>query len=348
MQIFEEEVPNMSINLTYLGVTTLAKQGSRHPKRRLPTALAVFNHQGRKCVLSRIHQNEIDIDLSTISDLIRTQYDEYDGEPISILPNQGTDHILARIGDGKVGRFPIVAWAQRQVQTDRRWLPFFSEHLPFSVPRQLFVGRGTNEYPLEWSICTWIDGEPTQPGDGPASPGLVKDLARLLEAFRRLPIQGGPSAEAEHLRGQNLVAKNSDTLECIDQLSAKFDRVTLKRIWSEIVEASSRIKEASWFHGDLLSGNVLQVDGRLSGIIDFGGPGVGDWTCDLIGAWHLLNQEERIILRETLDISGDEWARGVGHTLSQAVIFLPYYENKLPRECGKMASVIGNIVGEWN
>ena len=25
----------MQINLTYLGVTTLAKQGSRHPKRRL-------------------------------------------------------------------------------------------------------------------------------------------------------------------------------------------------------------------------------------------------------------------------------------------------------------------------
>jgi hypothetical protein len=26
---------NIEINLTYLGVTTLAEQGSRHPKRRL-------------------------------------------------------------------------------------------------------------------------------------------------------------------------------------------------------------------------------------------------------------------------------------------------------------------------
>ena len=33
----------MLMNLTYLAVTTLAKQGSRRPKRRLPTAL------GRPC-----------------------------------------------------------------------------------------------------------------------------------------------------------------------------------------------------------------------------------------------------------------------------------------------------------
>jgi len=32
VEIFE---PNKVFNLTYLGVTTLAKQGSRHPKRRL-------------------------------------------------------------------------------------------------------------------------------------------------------------------------------------------------------------------------------------------------------------------------------------------------------------------------
>jgi len=35
MHIKNEETPNKVFNLTYLDVTTLAKQGSRHPKRRL-------------------------------------------------------------------------------------------------------------------------------------------------------------------------------------------------------------------------------------------------------------------------------------------------------------------------
>ena len=34
-KIKKSQKPNLLINLTYLGVTTLAKQGSRHPKRRL-------------------------------------------------------------------------------------------------------------------------------------------------------------------------------------------------------------------------------------------------------------------------------------------------------------------------
>ena len=41
-------------------------------------------------------------------------------------------------------------------------------------------------------------------------------------------------------------------------------------------------------HGDLLPGNLLVVDGRLSAVIDFGGLNVGDPACDLQPAWNVF------------------------------------------------------------
>jgi hypothetical protein len=39
-----------------------------------------------------------------------------------------------------------------------------------------------------------------------------------------------------------------------------------------------------WIHGDLDARNLLVEDGRLSGVVDFGGLGVGDPACDVMVA----------------------------------------------------------------
>jgi aminoglycoside phosphotransferase (APT) family kinase protein len=51
-------------------------------------------------------------------------------------------------------------------------------------------------------------------------------------------------------------------------------------------------------HGDLIAGNVLVSNGRLSGVIDVGGLGPADPALDLVGAWHLLETKPRQVLRE--------------------------------------------------
>jgi aminoglycoside phosphotransferase (APT) family kinase protein len=45
-------------------------------------------------------------------------------------------------------------------------------------------------------------------------------------------------------------------------------------------------REPVWFHGDLLSGNVLVEQGRLSAVIDFGGLAVGDFDSVIFKLWH--------------------------------------------------------------
>jgi aminoglycoside phosphotransferase (APT) family kinase protein len=80
----------------------------------------------------------------------------------------------------------------------------------------------------------------------------------------------------------------------------------------------------------LLAAHILVKEGRVSAIIDFGGLGVGDPACDRVIAWSLFSGESRHAFRQALGADDAIWARGRGHALSQAVIFIPYYLHTNP------------------
>ena len=69
-------------------------------------------------------------------------------------------------------------------------------------------------------------------------------------------------------------------------------------------------------------------------MIDFAGLGVGDPACDLMIAWGLFSGASRAAFREALrdGIRLDEatWARGRGHALYHASIYIPYYRHTNP------------------
>ena len=101
-------------------------------------------------------------------------------------------------------------------------------------------------------------------------------------------------------------------------------------VWEAALHAKDSTQESVWFHGDLLSGNLLVKQGQLHAVIDFGGLAVGDPTCDLMIAWSLFTGESRDLFRDTLAVDDATWLRGRGHSLSQAAIFIPYYLHTNP------------------
>jgi aminoglycoside phosphotransferase (APT) family kinase protein len=85
-----------------------------------------------------------------------------------------------------------------------------------------------------------------------------------------------------------------------------------------------------WVHGDLLPGNLLVVDGRLSAVIDFGCLNVGDPACDLQPAWNVFTGASRARFRAELAADDASWSRGRGWALAQAVTALAYYRDTNP------------------
>ncbi|MEP7189501.1 MAG: phosphotransferase, partial [Roseiflexaceae bacterium] len=118
-------------------------------------------------------------------------------------------------------------------------------------------------------------------------------------------------------------------------------------VWEAALQAPGWNRAPVWFHGDLLPGNLLFEQGRLSAVIDFSGLGVGDPACDMMIAWGLFSGESRKVFRTALAVDDATWARGRGHALSQALIFIPYYLDTNPVGVGNAKRMIDEVLAEY-
>ena len=98
-------------------------------------------------------------------------------------------------------------------------------------------------------------------------------------------------------------------------------------------------------HGDLLPGNLLVRDGRLSAVVGFGGLNVGDRACDLQPAWNLFTGASRRTFLD--DVQADEATRlrGRGWALAQAVVALPYYWDTNPGIVRQALHAVTQVLG---
>jgi len=130
--------------------------------------------------------------------------------------------------------------------------------------------------------------------------------------LRTVDTMGGPPKSGT-ARGVDLAAMDDITRAAIDECGARVDRTQVLAAWEEALSAAAWTAPPVWLHGDLQSGNLLVRDGRLSGVIDFGGLGLGDPAVDLMPAWELLDGPARATFAAAVGCVPDTWARpGLG------------------------------------
>lgn len=277
--------------------------------------------------VTKMHENEIHTDENLVRRLLAAPFPQWKGLPIRYVPSSGTDNALYRLGDGLVARLPRIDWAIEQVKKEHTWMPKLAPHLPLAIPVPLEMGEPGEGYPWRWSVYRWLEGE-NQTRENLADPKqTATDLAEFLLALQSIDTTGGPSAREHGLRGEPLSTRDEDTREAIHALHGKLDTEAITKAWESALQAPEWSRDPVWFHGDVLPGNLLFRNEKLSAVIDFGGLGVGDPACDLMIAWNLFNRESRNAFRSALGVDDATWARGRGHALSQALIFIPYYIN---------------------
>ena len=127
-----------------------------------------------------------------------------------------------------------------------------------------------------------------------------------------------------------LAMRDPHTRTAIASLYGTLAPDAVAAVWDTALRAPAWHGPPVWIHGDVSSGNLLAVQGRLSAVIDFGGLGVGDPACDLMIAWTLFSGESREAFRAALSVDDATWARGRGWALSIGLIALPYYQSTNP------------------
>jgi aminoglycoside phosphotransferase (APT) family kinase protein len=132
----------------------------------------------------------------------------------------------------------------------------------------------------------------------------------------------------------------------IAQLGDRIDAGAALGSWEESLNAPAWDGEEVWVHGDLLPGNLLVIDGRLSGVIDFGGLNVGDAACDLQPAWNVFAGTSRERYRAQLRVDDASWLRGRGWALYQAVMALPYYWDTNPGMIRQASHALAQVLAD--
>ncbi|MEU6978656.1 MULTISPECIES: aminoglycoside phosphotransferase family protein [unclassified Streptomyces] len=263
-------------------------------------------------------------DVGLVRRLVHAQFPQWAGLPVRQVDSAGTDNLMFRLGDALVVRLPKASWAQGQVEKEQRWLPRLAGHLPLPVPVPVGLGVPGEGFGQRWSVYEWLEGEDAFRAPIGDLGHAAVELGRFGFALRAVDATGGPAS----FRGGPVTAwEDGAMVPSIRALGADgtLDAGLVSAAWEAVLRLPQWDRAPVWVHGDLLPGNLLTRDGRLSAVIDFGGLGVGDPACDMMGAWTLLTPETRPLFREAARVDDATWARGRGWALCWGVVTEQHY-----------------------
>ncbi|MGA8112803.1 MAG: aminoglycoside phosphotransferase family protein [Actinocatenispora sp.] len=297
--------------------------------------------------IAKLHDDEVTIDASLVTRLLAEQFPKWAGLPVEVVAASGTDNVTFRLGAELAVRLPRTASMQGQVEKDLAWLPRLAPHLPLAVPEPLALGKPSADYPLSWGVYRWLEGRSYQLDQLADPVAAARDLAEFVRCLQTVDTTGAPVPPDDPFsRGTPLAPRDTLFREALDELRDEFDTGLVLAAW-EASLAATWDGRPRWIHGDLMPGNVLVADGRLTAVIDFATAWVADPAGDLLAAWYLFDGDSRRAYREALGVDQDTWARGRGWVLSLALIALPYYRARNPAGVSGAPALIAETLADF-
>jgi aminoglycoside phosphotransferase (APT) family kinase protein len=283
------------------------------------------------------------IDAALAAQLVAEQFPQWADLPVVPVDRPGWDNRTFRLGDTMSVRLPSAAAYVASVEKEHTWLPRLAPQLPLPIPVPLALGAPGGEYPWPWSVRRWIDGQVSSRERIRDLIAFARDLAEFLVALQGVDASGGPAAGAHCFhRGASLRVYDAETHDAIAALGPRVDGAAAEELWQAALDATWTGRPL-WFHGDIASGNLLlDDDGDLSAVIDFGTCGVGDPACDLVIAWTLFGGESRAEFRRRMPADDAMWARARGWALWKALITIdnPYAGPWVAEESARVAKEV--------
>jgi aminoglycoside phosphotransferase (APT) family kinase protein len=262
------------------------------------------------------------IDAALVMHLVAAQFPQWSGLPVTPVEIDGWDNRTYRLGEDMTVRLPTAAGYVPAVAKENDWLPRLAPGLPVAVPPILAKGVPGEGYPFPWSVRGWLPGQTADRGCIDDVPQFAVSVAEFIRALQRCDAVGGPLAgEHSWYRGASPAHYDEETRRCLAALTGRVDTARAAAAWDAAL-AAEWCGAPVWFHGDIASGNLLVVDGKLTAVIDFGTSGVGDPACDLVIAWTMFSGDSRRAFRQAAGQDKSTWARARGWALWKALLVL--------------------------
>ena len=287
------------------------------------------------------------IDAALVSRLVATQFPQWKNLPVRPVAVGGWDNRTFHLGKQMLVRVPSAAEYAAKVEKEQKWLPILAPLLPLPIPAPVAMGEPDEDYPWQWSVYRWIEGDTAASKPIADLNDFAGKLAQFLIALQRIDSTNGLLPGLHNFfRGGALTTYDMETRQAIVALRGRIDVDTAIDLW-ETALATAWQNAPVWVHGDISTGNLLMQKGQLSAVIDFGGLAVGDPACDLAIAWTLFEGESREIFRATLSLDANTWARGRAWTLWKALIVAAGSVETNAVEATRSWRTIDEVLGDY-
>ena len=273
-----------------------------------------------------MHHDEIDIDEPLVRGLLASQFPQWSKLAIARVSSTSTVNAIFRLGDQMSVRLPRTP-RYHDIDTELCWLRALDGKLPLAIPEALAVGQPDERYPWKWGVFRWVEGEPWRSDrieDPCAEAERLAEFLHELQALDPATISCPPSMNPGRLADNDRYVRQN-----AERASAYVDPAAVIGAWDRALEVAEWSAAPLLVHSDVMAGNLLVRDGRLSAVIDWASVHAGDPAVDLQCAWRLFSDEARLVFRSAMGFDDDTWERARGSVL-RSVIGVVYYEKTNP------------------
>lgn len=278
-----------------------------------------------------MHPDQLHLSVEEVRALVDEQFPEWRQLPITEVMSAGTVNALFRLGDDLVARFPlrpehpgeVRQWLQTEAAAARELLG----RTRFPTPVPVAFGWPGGDYPLPWSVQTWLPGTVATESELSESVEFARDVAEFIADVRAIDTRGRTFTGRGG--GGDLRTHDAWMDTCFERSGHPLPAEQLRNLWAQL-RTLPRTAPDLMTHGDLMPGNLLVRDQHLAGVLDVGGLAPADPAVDLVCAWHVFEPEPRDVLRRDLSCDDLEWERGRAWAFEQAMGLVWYYRTSNP------------------
>lgn len=302
-------------------------------------------------VLPSIETSAVMPDTRVVTRLLRDQAPHLADLPIRMSPTSGSSNWVFRLGDALAVRLPRTDEYVPGLLTEVRWLPHLAPHVVSPVPEVVALGEPSEAFPRPWAVVTWLSGELPLVLDEAQQARFAETLGAFLRSLHAVDTAGAPRG-ADHWGyrcGEPVTDRIDQWAEqAATALADVLDPAGVREAWRRLRRVPAATQPACWVHTDLSSENVLvHEDGRVAGVIDFGGLGVADRSVDLLYAWSLLDAPARDVLRVASGSDDATWSRARAWAfVGPGLVTIAGYRHAMPARTERLTSMVVAVAAE--
>ncbi|WP_400246215.1 phosphotransferase [Niallia sp. JL1B1071] len=244
--------------------------------------------------MPNIWDPEYTISKELASQLIEEQF-SIDVQSITEL-GKGFDNTIFLVNNSYTFRFPRREIAVKLLKSEWELLLVIVDKLPLSIPKPLYLGKVSNDFPRTFIGYEYLAGNTPQGLTYQERIKMAKPLALFLKKLHSFSIEEFQTIPYDEFDRLHIEKRKSRLIDSIQQLR-KNEHLSLFQLAEDYAMKVTHKPVPTVHvltHGDLHIRNMLvNEEKELTGIIDWGDTHIGHPAVDLSIVYSILPQEGR-------------------------------------------------------